>query len=125
MPDKLPNPHFYQVARTYQNIEFTLVGNNKIKLRNKHFFTSLDEFDYSYEWMEGGVIINKGKASLADDILTIETTVAERKELILTIYAHIKQEQPWAEKGFVVAWEQFVVSPGEKTRYQQTRVNHP
>lgn len=112
--DRVPNPHFYQVARTYQNIEFTLVGNNKIKLRNKHFFTSLDEFDYSYEWMEGGVIINKGKASLADDILTIETTVAERKELILTIYAHIKQEQPWAEKGFVVAWEQFVVSPGEK-----------
>lgn len=112
--DRVPNPHFYQVARTYQNIEFTLNGTDQIKLKNKYFFTSLDEFDYSYEWMEGGVVIAKGNVSPTGDILTIETKVAERRELILNVYALLKQNHPWAEKGFVVAWEQFAVSPGEK-----------
>lgn len=52
-PDRVPNPHYYQVQKVYQNIDFTLENLNPLKLNviNRYDFTSTDKFDLVYAFL--------------------------------------------------------------------------
>ena len=107
--DRVPNPHYHQVSKVYQNIGFGPFENGRIALVNKHFFTSLDEFDYKYEWYRDGIKIGERQAVMREDSLVIPYIPEGKGELILNVYAVLKQDKIWAEKGFAVAKEQYVV----------------
>jgi len=109
--DRIPHPHYYQLPKIYQNIEFSLSENN-ILLKNKYFFTSLDEFDYTYEWLENGKIVDSGKFQLsAQSTLPVPHRPNTNGEIFLNVYARLKEPTLWADKGFVVAKEQFLINP--------------
>lgn len=113
-PDRVPNPHYYEVQKVYQYIRFEKGGDSRIKLSNWYDFSGLDEFDYSYEWLCDGKKINSGKLSLLEgDILEIPSSSNKDGELYLNVYATLKESTLWAEKGFVVAKEQFAYSSFE------------
>ena len=87
-PDRKPHPHYYEVQYVYQPLQFVREGND-IRIINRDFFTSIDEYDI------------------------IRDTVIVGTEQLLNIYACLKEDKPWAKKGFVVAREQFVLQPWE------------
>ena len=116
--DRIPNPHYYQVSKVYQNIGFGPLENGSIALVNKHFFTALDEFDYKYEWFRDGVKIGERQAVLKGDSLAIPYVPEGNGELILNVYAVLKQDKVWAQKGFAVAKEQSIVRPAVASRIQ-------
>lgn len=85
-PDRKPHPHYYEVQYVYQPLQFVREGDD-IRIINHDFFTSIDEYE------------------IIRDTITIGT------ERLLNIYARLKEDKPWAKKGFIVAREQFVLSP--------------
>ena len=87
-PDRKPHPHYYEVQKVYQPITFIREGND-IRLVNRDQFTALDEYDISYD------------------------TLRYDGETVLNVKARLKEDKPWAEKGFTVAREQFVLKPYE------------
>ena len=85
-PDRKPHPHYYEVQHVYQPIHFEL-HDNRLRIVNRDFFTDVSEYD------------------IVCDTATIDG------ERLMNVSARLKEDKPWAEKGFVVASEQFVLTP--------------
>ena len=85
-PDRTPHPHYYEVQHVYQPLQFVLDGDD-IRIINRDSFTSPGEYD-----------------------ITRDTVVVDGERL-LNIAARLKEDKPWAGKGFAVASEQFVLTP--------------
>ncbi|WP_203226872.1 glycoside hydrolase family 2 TIM barrel-domain containing protein [Confluentibacter flavum] len=119
-PDRMPHPHYYEVQKVYQNINFKLVDleSRKIKVTNHHDFISTDYFDFVFELLSDGKIIETGlvpcKTILPGESGDIPFTLQSnlntfKSELILNIYARLKKATLWANPGFTVAKEQFIL----------------
>ncbi len=85
-PDRKPHPHYYEVQYVYQPMKFEL-KNGRLNIINRDQFTS------PYEY------------TIVRDTVTIDN------ERLLNVYAQLKEDKPWAKKGFTVAREQFVLNP--------------
>lgn len=109
-PDRTPHPHFYEVQYVYQPITFVREG-NVIRLINRNNFTNLDEYDYTYEILANGLIVSSGSCLLRGDVITIPDIPSHDGEILLNITARIQTATPWADVGFPIAHEQFVLRP--------------
>ena len=85
-PDRTPHPHYYEVRYVYQPLEFVRDGDD-IRMINHDSFTDIDEYE------------------ITRDTVTIDG------ERLLNVAARLKEDKPWAKKGFAVASEQFVLTP--------------
>ena len=89
-PDRTPHPHYYEVQYVYQPLTFKRDEHDgTIRIINRDSFTVPSEYDITCD------------------------TVTYGSERLLNVYARLKEDKPWAEKGFVVAREQFVLQPYE------------
>ena len=86
-PDRKPHPHYYEVQHVYQPLQFVREADGHLRIINHDQFTDSSEYDISC------------------DTVTIDG------ECLLNVYARLKENKPWAQKGFVVASEQFVLQP--------------
>jgi Beta-galactosidase/beta-glucuronidase len=86
-PDRKPHPHYYEVQHVYQPLQFVREPDGKIRIVNHDYFTTLDEYDITYD------------------------TLRYESEVLLNVAARLKEDKPWAKKGFVIASEQFVLMP--------------
>ena len=86
-PDRKPHPHYYEVQHVYQPLSFEREDNGSIRIINRDFFTSPDEYEITYD------------------------TLCYGSETLLNVAARLKEDTPWAKKGFAVAREQFVLTP--------------
>ena len=84
-PDRKPHPHYYEVQYVYQPLRFVRKDNGRIDIINRDCFTDPHEYDITYD------------------------TLRYDGEVLLNVAAHLKEDKPWARKGFVVAREQFVL----------------
>ncbi len=85
-PDRTPHPHYCELQYVYQPLKFVL-ENGEIRVINRDFFTDVDEYEITYD------------------------TVRCSNETLLNVSARLKEDKPWADRGFVVAHEQFVLTP--------------
>ena len=110
-PDREPHPHYYEVQRVYQNILFSIADSarNIIRLTNHYDFTPLTAFDYTYEWMVDGVKVASGEVALDGQTITVPRCQEKQGEVCLNVFARLNNSKLWADKGFVVAREQFVM----------------
>ena len=120
--DRKPYPHYFEVQKVYQPIVFQLVNdkNVEIKVTNHFDFLSLRNFDFEYEYTSNGKSIQKGKF-VCDNILpgtsssvvlpSSQAADTASSEICLNIYTKLKTATLWAEEGFCIAREQFVVKP--------------
>ncbi len=62
-PDRTPHPGAYEVKKVYQYIGFqsTDLQNGQIKIRNKYDFTNLSAFNFDWEIISDGTVIQTGK----------------------------------------------------------------
>ena len=88
-PDRKPHPHYYEVQYVYQPLTFKRDSDGTIRIVNHDSFTAPSEYDITCD------------------------TVSFGSECVLNVYARLKADKPWAEKGFIVAREQFVLTPYE------------
>ena len=88
-PDRQPHPHYYEVQYVYQPLHFERQTDGTIVLINHDNFTSPDEYDITYDTLSYG------------------------SETVLNVCARLRRDTPWAQKGFAVAREQFVLKPWE------------
>ena len=86
-PDRVPHPHYYEVQHVYQPLQFVREEDGRIRIINHDCFTDPSEYDITY------------------DTITIDG------ECLLNVAARLKEDKPWAKKGFAVAREQFVLQP--------------
>ena len=86
-PDRKPHPHYYEVQHVYQPLQFVRENDGRISIINHDSFTDPSEYDITY------------------DTITIDG------ERLLNVAARLREDKPWAEKGFAVASEQFVLQP--------------
>ena len=84
--DRTPHPHYYVVKHVYQPIHFSMIDGKIIK-KSMDPTVDVDDFDYA-----------------------TDTTIVSNEKTII-VKAMLKDDTPWAKKGFVVASEQFVVEP--------------
>ncbi len=87
-PDRKPHPHYYEVQKVYQPLQF-IREDSRIRIINHDSFTEADEYEITYDTLHFGT------------------------ETLLNIAARLREDKPWAKKGFVVAREQFVLQPWE------------
>ena len=83
-PDRKPHPHYYEVQHVYQPLTFEW-DNETYRIVNRDSFTDPDEYDISCSDLVYGT------------------------ETLRNVEARLREDTPWAEKGFVVAREQFVL----------------
>ena len=85
-PDRKPHPHYYEVQHVYQPLTFVREDDN-IRIINRDSFTDPSEYD------------------IICDTVTVDG------ERLLNVSAFLKEDKPWAKKGFSIASEQFVMQP--------------
>ena len=114
-PDRKPHPHYYEVQYVYQPIKFVQEGDSTIRIINRNYFTSIDEYEYYCEVYHNGELVTGQLARVKDGCFEIPYPYYpyDDAELILNVYARLREAKPWAPEGFVVAREQFVLKPEE------------
>jgi len=119
-PDRRPNPSLHEVKKVYQNIKVEPVDlvAGKVRVRNKYDFLKLDFVEPSWELARDGEIIQRGTLPVlsVEPKITQEITVPFTKpeptpgaEYFLKITFSLAKDALWAERGHVVAWDQFQV----------------
>jgi len=86
-PDRKPHPHYYEVQYVYQPLQFQRKADGTIHIINRDYFTDPSQYDITYD------------------------TLRYDGEMLLNVAARLKEDTPWAPKGFVIAREQFVLTP--------------
>lgn len=111
-PDRKPHPHYYEVQYVYQPLHFMKEGDS-IHIINRDFFTSIDEYEYYCEILHNGELVTGELVKVSNDRFQIpyHYSLYDDSELILNVYARLRQATAWADKGFVVAREQFILKP--------------
>ena len=67
-PDRTPHPGLFEVNKVYQYVGFEPVDLNKgiIKVKNKYDFTNLSEFNFEWDVIADGKVIQSGKLTFPD-----------------------------------------------------------
>ena len=113
-PDRNPHPHYYEVQYVYQPIAFKQEGDS-IRIINRDYFTDFKEYDYYCEVYHNGELVSGNIPILHGDKFEISYPYYpyNEAELILNVYARLRQDTPWAQADYSVAREQFILKPEE------------
>ncbi|MBD3211875.1 MAG: DUF4981 domain-containing protein, partial [Candidatus Lokiarchaeota archaeon] len=137
MPDRKPNPSLFEVKKVYQPIKVVPIdlNSNKYEIFNKYQFISLDYIDLNWELTANGKLIKEGRIDKPNvnpgsrKEFTIEIGNIEKKpntEYHLKIISMLKENQPWAQEGFIIAWDQFKLPFSSKSIISENKkVNFP
>ncbi len=116
-PDRGVKPQLLEVKKVYQYIGFSAVDlkTGTISIKNKYAFLNLDQFDFTWEVVGDGKIIDNGKLdnlSLApgeSQNVTIDFTVKPEPgvEYFLNLSAKLKNNWSLLDAGTELAAEQF------------------
>jgi beta-galactosidase len=120
LPDRRPNPSLYEVRKVYQRISVTPIelSAGTFNIRNEYDFIDLDFVNILWELTEDGKTIQKGtlpKLSLSPgdnrqiNIPFEKPNLKPGAEYFLKISFALADDNSWAAKGHIVAWEQFEI----------------
>ena len=116
--DGRPKAAMYECKRVYQPVETELIDSKsgKIRITNRHATKSVAYYDAVLKVLEDGInILNVAlpKIKLAaghDTIISVQPFLPSfdnGKEYLVTIQFELPEDEIWANKGFVVASNQF------------------
>ena len=119
-PDLANNSKLNEMKKVFQEIEFYAsdLKAGKIEVFNKFYYKDLAEYEIRWSLLENGKEIKNGKvekfnlAPRTRGIITLpvaEWKMNSEAEYVAIVSAHHKNKQSWCEKGYKVAWEQFVM----------------
>jgi beta-galactosidase len=117
-PDRTPHPGLYEVKKVYQYIGFKPVdlARGVISVKNKYGFTNLSDFNFDWEMVADGKIIQSGKFKIQSlepgrsteiSILLEKIDPAPSTEYFLNLRASRVDEWNYVPEDHVYATEQF------------------
>jgi beta-galactosidase len=127
--DQTPSPEAWEAKKAYQYVQFTAVNvtNGRVKIRNKYFFTNLNEFDLFWSVLEDGSPIKYGLLEPVDIAPGLEKEIMvpfgelQKKpgaEYWLKFSYRLKDKAAWADKGHEMAWEQLSIANDQRKLVQ-------
>lgn len=124
-PDREPSPALIEYKKAIEPIKVEAVDLNegKIKVTNRHDFISLDHVYGLWEVTAGEKVIQNGliktdniEAQKSKDFELKIKSVESDEPIDLTIQFVQRYPTEWADIGHEVAWSQFRLSEGDKTK---------
>ena len=119
-PDRIPNPHAYEVRHFYQNIWTTPANlkNGEINIFNEYFFRDLSAYYLEWEMLKDGKSVRCGRIDnlnvqpqqTAKVKLNLGETDTEA-EWLLNISYKLKNNEDLLPAGYTVAKEQLTLNP--------------
>ncbi|MDR0381145.1 MAG: DUF4981 domain-containing protein [Oscillospiraceae bacterium] len=123
-----PSPSLTEVRGGYQDIKMTVTGEDalragQITFKNHAIFTNANQYDFVWEVVENETVVRSGTMAL--DVppwqpgeltatpyvrhvpYTLPETLKPGAEYFLNLSFRLKEDAPWAEKGYNVSYEQF------------------
>ena len=126
-PDRVPNPHMYEVGYYYQNIWSKIISANGSKVRlsvaNENFFTDLSAYRLEWTLMRNGeaetsgVVANVNVAAQqsAEVEIDLGNTMADGAEYFLNLEYKLKHRDGLLAAGHVSARQQLALATETKT----------
>jgi beta-galactosidase len=115
-PDRVPNPHAYEVKRVQQPILTTLAAPNKVSVFNENFFLPLDNERLTWTLLHNGTAVRSGSidrlniAPQATAQLDIPYgDITDKGEWLLNITYYTLNERNLVPANHVIAEEQIVL----------------
>ena len=115
-PDRIPNPHMYEVGYWYQNIWTEPVDLEKgvISVYNENFFKDLSDCCLEWELLANGRPVRNGRVDKLEVApqqkkeitLPIGCTDALEGEILLNVSYKLKEASPLLEAGHTLAYQQ-------------------
>lgn len=128
-PDRLPNPHFYEVGYYHQSIWTALVDKEKggLEVFNEYDFKNLDNFYLQWELLVDGAVVKTGirknielepkqKTVVGLDDYELDPTWTD---VMLNVSYKLKKEEQLLPAGFTLARQQLVVVEAKETKALQ------
>ena len=119
-PDRVPNPHMYEVGYFYQNIWTTPADlkNGEINIYNENFFRDLSAYYMEWEVLKGGKVLRTGRVDQLN--VAPQQTVKVKLDLgktcqctewLLNVSYKLKNREGLLPAGHVVAKDQLTLNP--------------
>lgn len=118
-PDRKETPKLMEVKKVYQYIEVKSVSNkdNRIQIKNKYDFLSLNEFVMDWALLKDGLVIERGTMELpnAKPNQTVEVKVpylsktTDGSEYAINVYFVKKNPETWVPRAHYFASEQILL----------------
>ena len=119
-PDRIPNPHAYEVRHFYQNIWTTPANlkNGELNIFNEYFFRDLSAYYLEWEILKEGKVVRQGRIDNLNvqpqQTATVKLDCGEttpNDEWLLNIAYKQKQNEGLLPAGHIVAKEQLTINP--------------
>jgi beta-galactosidase len=113
MSNREITPKYEEVRKVYQPIDIKMV-NGKLQIINRQHHSGLSLYNCIWDLNENGKIRKSGMLTIPDvqpgDTVLVALPVSKNDfsagEINLNIYFKLKQNNTWAEAGYIVAYEQ-------------------
>ena len=120
-PDRIPNPHAYEVGRIYQDIHATLADDGRIEIYNEYSFRSLDAYRLEWTLLHDGRPVRSGVVEELPHIGAGQRAVlgipygdvSRDGEWLLNLGFCLKEAEGLLEAGHCAAREQLCLRPYE------------
>lgn len=135
--DMTPKPQYWEVKKVYQNVGITPsdLNNGIIEIFNKNYFTTLDKYQFDWELLENGRVVETG--TMSEGVSGIgprqrknirvpyNTNLTNKNgEYFLNIYLKQRENTPWADAGYIQMAEQIPIKTGNYISEDSTQNNH-
>lgn len=124
-PDRTIHPGIWEVKRAYQYMDFEALPfrSDRLMIKNKYDFISLEGFDILWELLEDGSVVKSGTiespGAAPGETLMLELDLEQAdfvqgKEYHLNVKAATRLSTEMLPAGHVVATDQFALSPSPR-----------
>ena len=119
-PDRVPNPHAYEVQYFYQNIWTTPADlkQGQVKIYNENFFRDLSAYYLEWQVLKNGRLVRAGRVDDLDVAPQQSATIAlpvgrfcQHAEWLLNVSYKLKANEGLLPAGHTVARDQLVLNP--------------
>ena len=125
-PDRKPTAKLAEVKKVYQYVKFRSMNleRRELSIYNGYAFTNLNNFNFSWSLLKNGDEIEKGTIENVNlnpfetgkYIINCTAPTGGNDEYVLLFYATQKQNTLWADAGYLVASEEFILQKGQQTK---------
>ena len=124
-PDHSPKPQYYEVKKVYQNASISMKSGGEIEIFNKRYFMPLDDLQIRVSLWENGLeksayfepamsIAPRQRASFKHRFAGVD--LQADKEYFVKVQLLLKEDMPWAKKGYVQMEEQLQLKAAQKSQ---------
>ena len=119
-PDRVPNPHMYEVGRIYQNIWTSPadLAKGQVKIYNENFFRDLSDYALVWQLLKNGKVVRTGRIDNLDvapqqsKVVAIDYgKICSCAEWLLNVAYELKKPDGLLPAGYAVARDQIVLNP--------------